>query len=329
MDSPRKTYGIRPGDARLFLYPAIARISQEEVFLLRVRKDVASLLGSPPRTAPSPPRGGQVGRAVSPPCPHGPHLRKPSADGAFAVPRRAGWQGGFSALPAWAAEVVSSNIVGYQKVTLQPGFNFVAPQFTAVGGGAIDLQSIKLDIDDSLASGGDNIQILDDGGSTVATYYWMPAYAFGGTQSGWFDADVGDLADVTIANGLSVLVDSTDDLTVTVSGEVSTNDTEVDSVAGFNFVGNSTPVAINIQDIQIDLDDSEATGGDNIQILDDGGATLATYYWMPAYAFGGTKSGWFDADVGDLADVDLDPGQGVLLDATADGITITVPSAIQ
>ena len=125
-----------------------------------------------------------------------------------------------------------------------------------------------------------------------------------------------------------MLVDSTDDLSVTIAGEVSTNDTELATVYGFNFVGNSTPVPINIQDIQIDVADDEATGADNIQILDDGGATVATYYWMPAYAFGGTKSGWFDADASDLADVELAPGQGVLMDSTADGITITIPAAI-
>ena len=264
--------------------------------------------------------------SVASPRPHGRRIRKSSADGAFAAPRRAGWQGGFSALPAWAAEVVSSNIVGYQKVTLQPGFNFVAPQFTAVGGGAINLQSIHLDVSDDDATGTDNIQLLDDGGATIAQYYWLPADWFGGTQSGWVD-DNDQLVAETLDAGLSVLIDSTDDLTVTISGEVSTNDTEVVSIAGFNFVGNSTPVTINIQDIQLDLDDADATGVDNIQILDDGGATIAQYYWLPADWFGGAQSGWVD-DNDELADVDLAPGQGVLIDATSDGINITVPSAL-
>ena len=276
----------------------IARISQEEVFLLRVRKDVASLLGSPPRTAPSPSRGGQDGRAV------------------------------FSALPAWAAEVVSSNIVGYQKVTLQPGFNFVAPQFTAVGGGAIDLQSIKLDVADEDASGNDNIQILDEGGATLATYFWYPADWFGGEHSGWIDGDTGELVEESLANGLSVLVDSADTATVTIAGEVSPDNTTVVSVAGFNFVGNSTPVEIDIQDIQIDVADEDASGNDNIQILDEGGATLATYFWYPADWFGGERSGWIDGDTGELAEVSLAPGQGVLLDASENGINITVPSAL-
>jgi hypothetical protein len=128
------------------------------------------------------------------------------------------------ALPARAAEVVSSNIVGYQKVTLQEGFNFVAPQFNIVGGGDLDLQSVKLDVADDEATGNDNIQILDADGNPVATYYWYPAAWFGGTKSGWVDGDTGGLAEVTVANGLSVLVEGAGDCTVTVAGEVPTED---------------------------------------------------------------------------------------------------------
>lgn len=35
--------------------------------------------------------------------------------------------------PAWGAEVVSSNIVGYNKVTLTPGYNMIGIQFQEVG----------------------------------------------------------------------------------------------------------------------------------------------------------------------------------------------------
>ena len=232
------------------------------------------------------------------------------------------------AVPAQAAEVVSSNIVGYQKVTLVPGFNFVAPQFNAVGGGDLDLQSIKLDVADADATGDDNIQILDADGNPVAQYFWYPAAWFGGTESGWFDGDTGGLAEVSLANGLSVLVEGVDDCTVTVSGEVPTTDAETTAIEGFNFVGNSSSVPIDIQDIQIDVADADATGDDNIQILDADGNPIAQYYWYPAAWFGGTKSGWFDGDTGGLADVELAPGQGVLFEAVSAGTKITAPAAI-
>ena len=233
------------------------------------------------------------------------------------------------ASPAWAAEVVSVNTVGYQKVELQPGFNFVAPQFIAVGGGTISIQDIHLDVADEDVSYVDNIQILDEGGATIASYSWWPkADTVSGLKSGWVDGDTGDLADVMLDNGVSVLIEANDYSTVTIAGEVSTNDASVTSVAGFNWVGNPTPVAINIQDIQIDVADADVSYVDNIQILDAGGATIASYSWWPkGDTVSGLKSGWVDGDTSDLADVTLEPGQGVLLETQDAGITITVPAA--
>jgi hypothetical protein len=74
--------------------------------------------------------------------------------------------------------------------------------------------------------------------------------------------------------------------------------------------------------------DDEATGNDNIQILDADGNPVATYYWYPAAWFGGTKSGWVDGETGTLADVELAAGQGVLFEAATDGTKITAPAAI-
>ena len=78
------------------------------------------------------------------------------------------------ALPAWAAEVYSSNIVGYQKVTLQPGFNLIGAGFVQVGSG--DSFALKdvfqgTDVANATAGGGadqgDLIQLFD---ATEQTY---------------------------------------------------------------------------------------------------------------------------------------------------------------
>ena len=44
-------------------------------------------------------------------------------------------------VPAQAAEVVSSNIVGYNKITLTEGYNLVGAQFVQVGGDNRDLST--------------------------------------------------------------------------------------------------------------------------------------------------------------------------------------------
>ena len=57
-----------------------------------------------------------------------------------ARPTRGGLDGAARAMaPAWGAEVVSSNIVGYNKITLAPGYNLLGIQFSQIGGASLDL----------------------------------------------------------------------------------------------------------------------------------------------------------------------------------------------
>ena len=192
------------------------------------------------------------------------------------------------------------------------------PTFADVGGGAISIQDIKIA---NATDWGDNIQILDEGGATVASYYYASAAESGYDADGWLAEDMGSLADVTLQPGQSILIDTVDAATLTFAGKVSTEDTVVETVTGFNFVGNSTPVPLNIQDIKI----ANATDwGDNIQILDEGGATIASYYYASAAESGYESDGWLAEDMGSLADITLEPGQGILID-TVDVAEVTIP----
>ena len=49
--------------------------------------------------------------------------------------------------PAWGAEVVSSNIVGYEKVTLSAGLNLIGSQFVVVGGGTATMNELTTAMD--------------------------------------------------------------------------------------------------------------------------------------------------------------------------------------
>ena len=219
--------------------------------------------------------------------------------------------------------------MGYQtKSDTVQGFNFYAPQFQTVGGATgVNIQDIKLDFGEGEADGGDNIQVLDDGGATIATYNWMPADWFGGTQDGWVDEN-GELASVTLSDGQAVLIDIVNAGTSVINaGQVADKATTVVAGQGFNFIGNNSPVAINIQDIKLDFGDGEADGGDNIQILDEGGATTSTYNWMPGDWFGGDEDGWVDEN-GELANLTIPAGAGMLIDIVSSGTKVILPSAL-
>ena len=206
--------------------------------------------------------------------------------------------------------------MGYQQKDTVTGFNFVIPTFKAVNGGAVHIQDIKIA---NATDWTDNIQILDEGGAGVAVYYYATAEESGAEADGWLDETFA-LADVTFAPGQSILIDTADTTTLTFAGQVSTEDTVVETVPGFNFVGNNTPVSINIQDITID---GATDWTDNIQILDEGGAGVAVYYYATAEESGAEADGWLDETFA-LADVDFGPGQGILID-TADIATVTIP----
>ena len=236
------------------------------------------------------------------------------------------------------AEVTSSNTVGYMKLTLGAGFNWVAPQFLSVGEDPIHIQNLQLAFGENGATGGENIQILDavgavaEGENGPKQYYWATEADDLGFV-GWANEDGDALADFTLDPGQSVLLDCDEGTVLTVYGEVATSDYVTTAVAGFNFIGNSTPDTINVQEITLDFGENEATGGENIQILDSVGAVAEgengpkQYYWATEADDLGFV-GWANEDGDALATFTLDPGQGILIDIGNAGTTITVPSAL-
>ena len=207
--------------------------------------------------------------------------------------------------------------MGYQTKETVAGFNFVIPTFTPVAGGKVNIQDIKIK---DATDWSDNIQLLDEGGATVATYVYASAAESGLEKDGWLN-DSFELANITIEPGQSILIDTAATAVLTFSGSVSTADTVFTTVPGFNFVGNNTPAAVNIQDITIE---NATDWSDNIQLLDEGGATIATYVYASAAESGLEKDGWLN-DSFELADITIKPGQGILID-TADTATVTIPA---
>ena len=98
-----------------------------------------------------------------------------------------------------------------------------------------------------------------------------------------------------------------------------------ETVTGFNFViptfAAINGAGIHIQDIKI----ANATDWtDNIQILDEGGAGVAAYYYVSAEQSGFEADGWLSEDFTGLADINFEAGKGILID-TADAAEVTIP----
>ena len=245
------------------------------------------------------------------------------------APGRGGLGGGRVA-PAWGAEVVSSNIVGYQKVNLRAGFNLVASQFLLVGGETKDIQDY-VEADNTMPG-------LDENGSFqttmrvwtgtgYSTYGWLNATDGTANEvpewnSKWVLEDSSDLADVDMNVGDGYWVICSEAATATFAGEVPSTDgnPSVSVSQGFNLIANPLPADINIQNIQpsaslLGLDEN---GSFQTTMRVWTGTGYSTYGWLDADD--GTanevpewNSKWVLEDSSDLANVTVGIGEGFWL----------------
>lgn len=240
------------------------------------------------------------------------------------------------ALSASAAEVGSQNVVGYAKIDLAEGLNMIGSQFLNVG-------ATTKDVNDFIIDGTALPGLSDEGAYQTTLRVWTGA---GYTTYGWLDADDGTINEVPEWNSTWLLYDMSDvavesmDLgkgvwlsvpttgTITVAGEVATEDTyTIDVVPGLNMIANPFPCEISVQDIQCDLNGLSDEGAFTTTIRVWTGAGYTTYGWLDGED--GTvnevpewNNSWLLYDMSDLASVTLKVGQGIWFDAPASG-TVT------
>ncbi len=193
-------------------------------------------------------------------------------------------------------------------------------------GEKIDIQQLKLI--DSEGAGDDQIQVIENGVYKGSYFWYTPA----GTEDyvnkeGWYNEAGDQLIDYSLDFGDAVYIKaSSDSIKVRTSGSVRFATLEVDLLpSGFNLVGNSTPNAINIQ--QIKLVGSAGTGDDQIQVIENG-VYKGSYFW---YTPAGTedyvnKEGWYNEAGDQLIDVSFASGEGLYVKSSSSGIKYKLPA---
>ncbi len=234
--------------------------------------------------------------------------------------------------PARAADVVSSNIVGYDKLTLSVGPTIIAAQFNNVGGEAKDIQ--ELFDSNTLPGLNSSFQFQTKlqvwAGTGYTTYGWSAdgdgtAMGAPSLDGKWLTLSYA-VADVDIAPGEAFWVDTAQSGNIVEAGEVVGSETEVVSVsAGATMLANPFPVATDIQSIKPNANlpglNSSYQFQTKLQVWDGSGYT--TYGWS---ADGdGTAMGapsldgkWLTLSY-QVATATIPIGQGFWLDTTANG----------
>ena len=162
---------------------------------------------------------------------------------------------------AWAAEVYSENVVGYTKVTVQPGFSLLGSSFVQVGSGE------ALDINEAIKNNGlpGLNEDMDDFSTTVRlwTGTGYDTYGFVTEEEAilnewpeaadkWILEDFTDIAAVQVPAGNGFWVKTTGTGTITLVGQVpaaATTDVTINS--GFNLISCPYAKEINIQDVKV------------------------------------------------------------------------------
>jgi hypothetical protein len=243
--------------------------------------------------------------------------------------------------------VVSSNVVGYEKINLVKGYTQIGIQFQTVGAadGTIPLNSLSFSgltgYDWDAFTMGDTLTIWDAESQAYATTY---AWSGEGSEdydvpaNVWFDDSELAEADVDLPVGSSVFIKSASATPpqAVAAGEVLSDATSSISLSkGFTQFANPYPTAIKINDIAftglIGYDWDAFTMGDTLTIWDaESQAYATTYAWSGEGSedYDVPANVWFDDS--ELAEADVTiPVGGTVFIKSASGGTATFTNPIK
>ena len=247
-----------------------------------------------------------------------------------------------------ALAVESANIVGYNTEATRAGYNYVIPAFRTIGGDKNATSIQLLQLGDDIDSLGVSFQFLTAKRRSAHMYDWIsPEDAkdyvadWPAGQGLWIDDDTFAFPEeeVTVGVGNAVQIDmgDYDAEGLTCSGQVSDDDLSYTTRAGYNYIGNPYPTAMDIQNIQLrpTLDSLSVS----FQFLTAKRRSAHMYDWISA---GDAKDYddkwedglglWIDDDTFGLPDetVTIAPGGAVQLDmGDYDGEVVNVYAPIE
>lgn len=200
----------------------------------------------------------------------------------------------------------------------------MSAQFVAVSDKAIDLTDIKVTGYDEITEGDVYVQGLTADGKATAiyTYYDVP-----GELTGWVDSydELVEPGQVTLEPGEGLWVSApSSDFGLLTAGQVPTSGISVSLRYGFKLVGNNTPVAVDLTNIDVTGYDEITEGDVYVQGLTaDGKATaIYTYYDVP-----GELTGWVDSydEIVEPEQVMVEAGEALWVSAPSAAFSLVMP----
>ena len=225
--------------------------------------------------------------------------------------------------PARAADVVSSNIVGYEKLALTADdYKMGGIQFVGVGGGAVTLNDLFSSTDIPY---GTEIMFLNESGSYDHFKYIEEAYDGKDFVPGWADGDEYLVTD-PVVNGSGFWVQAPEATTLTQAGQVSDEATESITIPAndYTMVCNPFPEGFNPNEVTWSSDLAYGT-----EIMTSSGDGYAHFKYIEE-AYDGTDfvPGWADGDEYLVTTPIAGNGEGFWVLAPSE-VTLSVKSPIK
>lgn len=220
---------------------------------------------------------------------------------------------------AFADDIVSANVVGYQQIAVLEGFSAFTPTFKNVTEAEYSMDDILVVDGDSYA-GQVYLQVMDDQGDYGESFtYW-------GSTLGWFSDTAAEKP--TLKPGQSLCVNNVTGSTIyfQVSGEVALENKNMIPVDLYLW-GNATPVDVDLNDVKVvDVDgeiNDAVAGNVFFQLIDESGSGD----YGDTFTYWGSDIGWYS----DVIEVPtLAPGQcGCVNNTTGDTVYFKVPSPLE
>ena len=221
------------------------------------------------------------------------------------------------------ADVVSSNIVGYQNQGVQK-YQLVSATFTGVDGKEnFKLGDLKTNCDEAgeVSSGWvevlDAVVELDNQGTYKRKFVYVPEWYADGEEysKGWYDSTDGDFkelldekVDLPFGYGYPVSISGVNGQEIQCSGAVKPGPTIINLSAGYKIIGNCACKELYLKDLVTNCDETgESSAGwvevlDAVVELDNQGTFSRKFVYVPEWYADGEEysKGWYDSTDGDF-----------------------------
>ena len=198
------------------------------------------------------------------------------------------------ALPARAAEVISSNTVGYSRLEIKPGLNMIAMPFIDLErdqNGKVQNKEINglFDNDADVVNANrnsiaaDQMWVWDAAEQKYINYYYMTDRK---NSSYRWENDEGTFEGLQEPVGAGFFFQNKGEETyrITLSGEVNMEDTIINILPGLNFISNPYPIDLPLNDGSIDWTNANANRNsiqaDQMWFWDASEQTYNNFYYM-------------------------------------------------